>query len=473
MQVPEGYMLIKIEEYERFISTISHLQATIMALEVRIKDLELQLKRNSRNSHQPPSTDGFKKEIQNNRIKSERKAGGQPGHEGTTLAQVENPNKIISYPVEICQHCGVDLQNIEATDYQRRQVFDIPPVKVEVTEHRPEVKHCPICKKATVADCPVPACVQYGPGVKSMTVYLNQYQMLPFERVSETLSDLFNCPISTQVIEQSNKLTFERLYPKVETEIKQAVINSPVVDCDETGLRCEGKTKYVHNYSTPDYTYYSIHPRRGTQAMEDIGILPLYQGILVHDRFLSYDKYLKSQHALCNAHLLRDLKSVQEEDFNKSWAKQMEKLILSAYELSQQSSISQQQIWAVENQYDQIVEQGIRDEPGAMKTGRRGKKSKGKSLNLLECFRDRKKQILLFLHDSDVPFDNNLAERDLRMVKLKQKISGCFRTHHGAVIFCRIRSYISTMKKQNQNVWIALKQILCTPSVQQPIPVWT
>ena len=149
MHIPEGYLLVKIEEYERLINTISQLQATIMALEVRIKDLESQLNRNSRNSHHPPSIDGFKKVIQNNRIKSERKAGGQPGHEGTTLAMVENPDKVISYPVETCQHCGVDLQTIEATDYQRRQVFDIPPVKVEVTEHRAEVKHCPICKKAS------------------------------------------------------------------------------------------------------------------------------------------------------------------------------------------------------------------------------------------------------------------------------------------------------------------------------------
>ena len=301
-----------------------------------------------------------------------------------------------------------------------------------------------------------------------MAVYLNQYQMLPYERVSETMGDLFGCPVSAQVIQESNVAAYEQLEEVVEKQIKESVTLSPVMHNDETGIRCEGKTKWIHTYSTEESTYYSMHQKRGSKAMDDIGILPSFTGISVHDRFSAYDYYLQCGHGLCNAHLLRDLKSLQEDD-NKPWAKQMQELILAAYQLSLQSGITQQAIWDIENRYDQIVAQGLGAEPPPINTGRRNKKTK--SLNLLQCYRDRKKSILLFLHRYDVPFDNNLAERDLRMVKLKQKISGCFRTQQGADIFCRIRSYISTLKKQNQKVWIALKQIISIPKDPQPIPI--
>ena len=380
---------------------------------------------------------------------------------------------LIYHKVAICGHCGTDLQKVKAKKNYCRQVFDIPPLKVEVTEHRVEVKQCCVCGKETVAECEIPASVQYGEGVTSMAIYLNQYQLLPFERVSETMSDLFNCPISAEVIQQSNELAYERLEHTAENKIKTSVIKSQVMHNDETGIRCEGKTKWIHTYSTTEHTYYAIDDKRGKEAMERINILPQFKGISVHDRWASYDQY-HCEHALCNAHLSRDLKLVHEE-YDKPWAATMRTLLFKAYELSQQENLSVEAFTTIEKQYDKIVDEGINKESlfptlCVVGTKKRGRKTKSESLKLLECFRNRKKEIMRFLHNKDVPFDNNLAERDLRMIKLKQKISGCFRTRKGAEIFCRIRSYISTMKKQGGHVWNAIQLTMKTPSLQL-IPV--
>jgi transposase len=461
MQIPEGYILVKKEEYDRLV-------ALVIELQNRIKELETQLRQNSNNSHRPPSSDGLKRTVQNNREKSERKSGGQKGHSGTTLPMVEHPDKIVEHKVETCNHCGINLQAHQATGIERRQVYDIPPLKAEVTEHRIEKKRCPACCKLNAAPCEVPASVQYGEGVKSMAVYLNQYQMLPLDRVSETLEDLFSCPISAEVILSSNEFAYEQLKQQVEEHIKQSIAASPVIHTDETGVRCEGKTKWIHTYSTNDFTYYAINDKRGSVAMDCIGILPFFEGTCVHDRLKSYDQYDRCRHGLCNAHLLRDLKSLAQEQ-GKQWAKEMHELTLKAYHLSKQEKMDEPSIADITTEYDRIVEEGLKGEPLPENIpGKRGRKAKTKSLNLLECYRDRKASILLFLHDPYVPFDNNLAERDLRMVKLKQKISGCFRTDNGAKIFCRLRSYISTVKKQNGKVWDALKKII-NPTTLQPI----
>lgn len=467
MEVPEGHILITKGEYDGLHGTISDLKEIVLRLESRIKELEGQLDKNSSNSHKPPSSDGLKRTIKNSRVKSERKAGGQQGHKGSTLEMVENPDKIVEHKVTTCTHCGIDLEQIEVKRRHRRQVWDIPPVKVEITEHQVEVKLCPVCGKHTVAPCEARAAVQYGEAVKSMAVYLNQYQMLPVDRVSETMSDLFNCPLSAEVIQQSNNFAYQQLEQTVENNIKKALIESQVLHADETGIRCEGKTKWIHTYSSQGFTYYAMHHKRGKEAMDYINILPHFKGKGVHDRLKSYDQYENFKHGYCNAHLLRDLESVKEDD-HRVWAEQMQKLTLDAHLLSKRDLINEQVIAIIEKQYDQIVEEGIKQEPLPVNIpGKRGRKAKGKSLNLLECYQKRKKSILLFLHDPNVPFDNNLAERDLRMVKLKQKISGCFRTRTGADTFCRIRSYVSTIKKQNGKVWDALKTIMSrSPSIQ-------
>lgn len=458
MQVPEGYILILKSDYEELLNRLSMMEA-------RIKELEGMLHKNSGNSHKPPSSDGYKKQVQNNRIKSERKAGGQLGHEGKTLQMVETPDKIIDHSVKECNHCGTNLEKTAATKFYRRQVHDLPPVKIEVTEHRVEVKQCSVCGKETIAACEVPASVQYGERIKSMGVYLNQYQMLPFERTRETMEDLFECSISAEVLQQSNEWCYHHLEQKVEKEIKESIVQSNIMHNDETGIRCEGKTQWIHGYSTANHTYYAIDDKRGKPAMDRINILPLFKGNSVHDRWASYEKYDHCRHSYCNAHLLRDLKN--EEQNNKSYAVKMKKILLDAYSLSKQGYIPPSAIAAIEKRYDGTVQEAIQQEhlPKTVPL-KRGRKAKSKSLNLLECFRDKKTQILRFLYDKTIPFDNNLAERDLRMIKLKQKISGCFRTRKGAEIFCRIRSYISTVKKQQMSIWDALQTTMKSNSPQ-------
>lgn len=470
MQVPEGYILISKVAYEQFLKRLTMMEAHIKKQEVRIKELEGMVNKNSCNSHKPPGSDGYKKKIKNNREPSGRKAGGQPGHEGKTLQMTENPDYVIAHTVECCKHCGVDLKNVKAKKYYRKQVHDLPPIKIEVTEHREEVKQCHVCGKETIADSGIPASVQYGERIKSMGVYLNQYQMLPFERTRETMEDLFECCLSAEVVQQSNKLCYENLEEKVEEEIKGSIIAGAVMHNDETGIRCEGKTQWIHVSSTQQNTYYAIDEKRGKEAMDRINILPLFWGTSVHDRWASYEKYDQCDHAYCNAHSLRDIKFVAEE-LQKPWAAQMQTTLLKAYGLSKQQKINQAEITAIEKKYAAIVKKGIKQEPlPAAAVHKRGRKAKGKSLTLLECFRDKKKEYLRFLYEKTIPFDNNLAERDLRMVKLKQKISGCFRTRKGAEMFCRIRSYISTIKKQGGNIWEAL-QLSIKSSTLHPIMV--
>jgi transposase len=239
---------------------------------------------------------------------------------------------------------------------------------------------------------------------------------------------------------------------------------------DETGIRWEGKTQWIHVSSTQQNTHYAIDEKRGKEAMDRINILPRFWGTSVHDRWASYEKYSHCDHAYCMAHSLRVLNFAAEE-LGKPWAAQMQTTLLNAYGLSKQKQIKQSEITAIEKKYDEIVNEGIKQEPLPLAAiHKRGRKAKGKSLKLLECFRDKKKEYMGFLYDKNIPFDNNLAERDLRMVKLKQKISGCFRTRKGAEMFCRIRSYISTIKKQGGNIWDAL-QLSIKSSTLHPIMV--
>lgn len=458
MQIPVGYLLISKDEYEQLLNRLTMMEA-------RIKELEGMLNKDSRNSHKSPSSDGYKKQVQNNREKSDRKIGGQLGHEGKTLQIVETPDKIIEHKVNECAHCRMNLEKIVATKFYRRQVHDLPAVKIEVTEHVIEIKRCSVCGKETIADCDVPASVQYGERIKSMGVYLNQYQMLPFERTRELMEDFFECSISAEVLQHSNERCYDKLEQKVEKEIKESIAQSALMHNDETGIRCEGTTKWVHSYSTQRHTYYAIDDKRGKEAMDRINILPQYTGNSVHDRWASYEKYEQCQHSYCNAHLLRDLKG--ENENNKTWAATMQTILLDAYSLSKQEHILPFAIETIEQRYDHIVQEALQEEPlPAISPHKRGRKAKTKSLKLLECFRDKKKQILRFLYDKTIPFDNNLAERDLRMVKLKQKISGCFRTQKGAYQFCRIRSFISTIKKQDGRVWDALQLIMKKPTIQ-------
>ena len=448
-------------------SIINKQAARIAELEERVKSLEDQINKNSRNSSKPPSTDTFRK-IKGQRKPSGRPVGGQKGHKGHTLEMAEKPDREIVHQVARCEFCGRSLCDVEATNYERRQVFDLPPIKVEVFEHQAESKICPNCGCLNKAAFPkeVAYPVQYGTRLKSVAVYLNQYQLVPFDRLSETFVDLFGHRLSQSTLIDANRTCYNILGP-VEEDIKQQIIASPVICLDETGMRIEGKRKWCHVVSTENLTYYAANPHRGSEANEDMGILPVYSGTAVHDGWSSYFKF-KCKHALCNAHHIRDLLFIHEE-YKQNWAKDLIDQLIDIKETVDRRkpihcNLDLAEINDFEDRYDHIIERAKLENPpitsnsqGPIK--KRGKKKKTKAQNLLERLQKYRREVLAFMYDFEVPFDNNQAERDLRMMKVQQKISGNFRSWDGAKIFCRIRGYISTVKKNSSSVIDAIQGV--------------
>lgn len=458
---PELYGLLK-----DLFSRISQLEAENFRLRSENLELKSRLSQDSHNSHKPPSSDGLRrrKKIKNNRISSGRRPGGQKGHKGTTLKQVSNPDKVIIRHVDVCPNCSHDLSGNPIEGLQRRQVFDIPAINIEVTQYELEVKRCSDCGKKVVAHCPEASQpVQYGTRIQALAGYLLNYQFLPYERMQEFSNDILGINLSDGFLERVNDLCYEHL-DNFEIWVKEQLKQSDVIHNDETGFRCMAKTQWVHVTSTPRLTHYFLHPKRGKKAIDANNILTTFRGVSVHDRWASYEKY-SCAHAYCNAHLLRELKFISEEQ-KKQWASQMIQVLLDAKEISENPSGAQiGQIKKIIKRYKNIIESGIAAEPPPIASKKRGRRAKSKSLRLLEVFRDKKENILRFLYDPNVPFDNNLAERDLRMIKLKQKISGSLRTQLGAKRFCRIRSFIATVKKQNLNIIDAIAAILNNQSI--------
>jgi transposase len=457
MESKEDYITIRRSEYEFLVNTIKELQQEVVILRERVKEMEGQLSRNSNNSHKPPSSDGYRKGIKNSREKSGKQQGAQPGHEGKTLEIVANPDYIITHKLTGKYECGNELDQLPLKSLYRRQVFDLPKKLIEITEHQIESKQC-VCGKIHEAGCEVKGVTQYGVRIKALAVYLNQYQLVPYERVQELISDCFGVSISDWVLDKSNQNCYAELEQTEET-IKNALIKSNVIHNDETGLRCNKKLQWIHVSSTDTFTHFSIQQKRGSEGMDAIGILPEFKGISVHDRFSSYDKY-GCGHSFCNAHLLRELKYVHEE-LDKKWASEISGVMVGANELKKQNGLNETTIQEIETKYSHVLNAGLQEESYVpIQNGKRGRKAKPKSRLLFEAFRDKRTEILKFIYNNDVPFDNNLAERDIRMVKLKQKISGCFRTQQGAIVFCRIRSYLSTVRKQEYSVLNAIEQAL-------------
>lgn len=429
------------------------LSVRLEASEKRVKQLEEQLARNSRNSSQPPSSDGFDKPSPKSlREKSTRPSGGQPGHPGQTLALAEKPDHTERHRVERCAGCGRWLAERPPDGIERRQVHDLPPLRLIVSEHQAERKCCP-CGHLNQALFPegINAPVQYGPGVKAAAVYLKNYQFLPCERTCELLADLFACPMSQGTLANILDQCQERLEEPVR-QIKEQIAQAPVVHFDESGSRVEKKLWWLHSASTADATYYEIHPKRGTEAFEAIGILPGFPGRAIHDFWKPYFSY-DCAHGLCNAHHLRELTFVHEEH-QQPWAKAMSDCLLDikaavAQARPSSASLTPEQLRVFETRYQSILEEGYTQNPlsPAPAEKKRGRRKKTKPRNLLERLDHHRQQVLAFMYDFQVPFDNNQAERDIRMMKVQQKISGLFRSEAGAKTFCRIRSYLSTARK--------------------------
>jgi len=431
----------------------------IAQLEKRIKDLEDQLSKNSGNSHKPPSSDKPGKKTKSLRRKSDRPSGGQVGHEGKNLSQVAVPDQIVYHAVNTCQACGHDLSNEPVESVEKRQVFDLPPIRLEVTEHQGEIKGCPCCGQRVVATFPVgvTSYAQYGDGIKAQAVYLNQVQLLPYARVEETLTEWYGQSPSQAVIIAANQAVKTAIQPSL-VAIRAALLDEKALNADETGFRIEDSGQWLHTLSSPTLTYYAAHPKRGQVAMNAIGLIPQFNGWLIHDGWVSYTLYPQCRHALCNAHHLRELEFIAERD-QQAWATELADWLRqmgSSVKQAQGQPLPPDLCSAYERIYHLILERGLRHNPPPPPSAKRGRTPQPPPRKLLLRLQAHAAHVLAFLHHPGVPFGNNLAERDLRMMKVQQKISGTFRTALGAETFCQIRSYLSTAQKQGHSRFQAI-----------------
>ncbi len=435
-----------------------------MGLVARIQELEARLNKDSHNSSKPPTSDGLKKPPKHGlRHKSGKKSGGQEGHEGHRLELVANPKHIVVHPVTRCWNCQTSLEGVEAEKYEKRQVFDLPEeVKLEVTEHRAEIKDCPRCGEVNKGEFPVEVSqeAQYGPRVRSQMVYFNAYQFVPLGRTTEILEDLYQQPVSEGAVLAAVKEVARQVRPVNEKVKKYLIHTEEAVHFDESGMRVGG-LKWLHSASTALVTLFEIHAKRGREAMDKMGILPIRTGWCIHDYWKAYLKYLQAKHGLCGAHLLREL-TYLVENYLQAWEEPMIKLLteiqhaVEAAKALGQSALSAEQTTGFQDRYNQIVAEGLSANPLPERTEeqarKRGRVKQTPPKNLLDRLRDHPDMILAFMVDFKVSFDNNQAERDIRMAKLKQKISGCFRSDDGSKAFCQVRSYISTSRKNGQPI---------------------
>ena len=444
-----------------------------------VRHLQEQLAKDSHNSSRPPSADGYAKPAPKSlRKPSGRPPGGQQGHQGHTLRRVDHPDHVVTHSVLTCEKCGHSLADRDPDCVETRQVFDLPEPRLEVTEHQAQTKTC-ACGHVNRAPFPenVTAPAQYGMRVRSAAVYLRDYQLLPSERLTEIMSDLLGAgTFSAGTLANIGSECFARLAPIAEI-IRAQAMAAPVAGFDETGMRADGALHWLHTVSTESLTWYFAHPRRGTKAMDAAGGLPGFQGCAVHDFWESYLNY-NCRHAFCNAHLLRELTFLWEQQ-EQCWASDMIAHLLGikdAVDAAKQTGADRlpaAQFDLFQARYFQIVIDGYDQNPLLRKFSgnkRRGRPKQTKARNLLDRFREHAGEILAFMYDFSVPFDNNLSERDLRMAKLKQKISGTFRGTAGLTAFCRIRSYIATVRKNGLTALDALRRVFeGTPFLSSPV----
>jgi transposase len=429
--------------------------------------MQERLSKDSHNSSKPPSQDGLKKIPRTRSLRgvSGKKPGGQKGHEGSRLEPVEDPDHIMRYPVEACQGCGHDLNPQAPDSVERRQVFDLPPLDPVVTEHQGDVKVCPRCGRENRATFPknVTQVTQYGSGVNALAIYCTQWQLLPLDRTASLFDELFGLPLGTGTLCDMIQRAHVSL-EDVEVRIRDQIRRSAIVNFDESGVRCQKKLGWVHSASTPKLTTYHFDSKRGNEAMNTMGILPTFQGRAIHDHLNAYFLYA-CRHGLCNAHHLRELVFIAEQ-YHEDWAQKMMVCLrgmLGAVEEAKacgRSALSSEELRLWQKRYDALLKQAQQYHaalPALPAHNGRGRKKQRPGKNLLDRLDRDQEAVLAFLYDFTVPFTNNLAERDIRMAKLKQKISGCFRSLLGAQAFCRIRGSLSTAHKQGWNIFQALQ----------------
>jgi transposase len=429
---------------------IAQLLERISQLETENAELRRRLGLKSHNSNKPPSSDGLAKKPGLPK-ESGKKNGGQIGHAGKTLEKVANPDEIIVHHAVECQRC---LRKFSLADVEKivskRQVFDIPEPRLEVTEHRLGEIQC--CGQKYYGEFPsgIANPVQYGNKIKALSVILNNEYRLPLEKSESLLADLYHCSFSQTLVMSANRECYEKLEPS-ENQIKAAILASATANFDETGMRIEGTLNWLHVASNKWWTYLFVHQKRGKEALEsEQSIIKDFTNWAVHDCWESYFRFGNCQHILCNAHLLRELESLKEQGSN--WGKQMQDFIFEMYEATEKGEklLDKRAEW--EAGYEQICRLGEWQEPTPEK-GKRGRAKNSVGRNLLNRLKKHQAGIMEYAFTAEVPFTNNQAERDFRCVKIKQKISNSFRSQKGAEHYARIQGFVSTVRKHEMKVF--------------------
>lgn len=448
------------KEVSRMGKENARLQEENAQLKAENAELHRRLDKNSSNSHKPPSSDGYRKKPRRTSAMpkgEKRKRGGQAGHKGRTLRQVSQPDKI---QVHLPHHCGVCGREITVGEKYRvvrkRQVFDLPEPKLEVTEHRiGEITCCGVAQQGTYP-ANVTATVQYGAGVRALVTQLAVAHNMPMGQISQLFADLYGYALNERTVENTLETGY-RLAEPIEEAIKAALEAATVAHFDETGVRVDGGLHWMHTASSAQYTYLFLHKKRGRKAMESASsVLPNFHGWAIHDRLGSYFKFEDAKHGLCNAHILRDLQGVIEE--GRGWAQSMREYLLNLYQ--RRKVLEGEAAEEARQRYREILSQAEAEEPPPHKpSGQRGRAKNSPGRNLMNSLRKYEESVLAFALVAEVPFTNNQAERDLRPVKVKQKVSGSFRTEHGAERYARLQGFISTCRKQQHPLFHTLRTL--------------
>ena len=452
-------------EVERLRAQNGELLALVEQFRQRIAELEARLNKDSHNSNKPPSSDWpfTKPAPRSQRQSAGRKPGGQKGHPGATLALVEDPEEHVVVPLSGVCPCGRSCAEVPAEARpERRQVIELE-IRRKVIEYRTVAGTC-ACGRAHRSDFPegVAAPVQYGPSVSALAVYLTQYQLLPYQRTAELLAAIGGIPLSPGSVHRAVEVAGVRLKP-LEQAIRDALITAAVAHADETGIRVGTKLYWLHVLSTPALSAYFPHPKRGAEGLDAFGLLEHFVGILVHDHWSAYERY-SCLHAFCNAHHLRELIALAETiPSQQRWAEDMIALLCeantstTAARLEGLDALPAAEVEHLHERYDAILDTAAqRNPPRSPPPGSKRRVKQSPAYNLVKRLREKREEVLRFITDLRVPFDNNQAERDMRMAKLKQKISGTFRTDAGIERFATIRSYLSTLHKQGADIFQAL-----------------
>ena len=477
-------------KFEDLLKRIAELETQLSKALIRIEELEKENKKlklenaelkaklgmNSSNSSLPPSSDKFVKKKEKNRSlrkKSGKASGGQIGHKGSTLEKVNNPNFIVELSHDVCPHCAASLKNIKTDEIKIRQVFDIPEIKINVTEYQAHSKTCPHCNKKSTSKFPenVTHSTQYGANIKGLILNLNVYHCLPYKRLTELLNDVFNLKLSEGTIFNTLKKAHSAL-EKVENFFKNQLAKAEIAHADETGTKVNGFNRWIHSFSNDKFTVLTSHKNRGKKAIVEAGILPNFHGILTHDCWYAYDCF-DVTHAICCAHLLRELNYL-EENTELTFPTKVKNTLLNLKDMIEKGQkIDEKTELNSYLEYICIVEKGFEEERIHFSfnntKSEKGKTKRSKAFNLLKRLSRYEDVLTFFTEKNSSLFTNNAAEREIRNVKIKSKVQGAFRSDLGSEIYCRVRGYIATMKKNGHNQYEALKSIFEVCDIMLPV----